>query len=265
LTDTADMEPNTPVASSLKLIDATTTVGGVEIFAGALSANRAGVPVTYTGLKIEGGSGQDYIENDAKNGIVTDGNHNGDFIVLGGAGASAALGTGANDGVFVGISYLGNLGIGEAPGTALGDTVKFGAAATAELILGIGAEAGSTAGTASIGQTNVVGAKAGMMIKGLPTLQPLTPPVNENAAVATATSLTTAENAAVAALGQAGVVYFNYHHDEYIIGVYAGNETSVGSNDIVVHLIGVNNLVPTEIGNGVIRTLTDPTLLHASP
>jgi hypothetical protein len=76
----------TKIHSSLKLIDAsaTTTGGGVFIFAGATNTSGAGsfengaslnanVTVTYTGLEIKGGSGVDFIENDAKNGIVIDG------------------------------------------------------------------------------------------------------------------------------------------------------------------------------------------------
>ena len=75
----------TKIASSLKLIDASATTGVLEIFAGATNTSGAGpfenganlnanITITYTGLKIKGGSGGDFIENDAKNGIVTDGN-----------------------------------------------------------------------------------------------------------------------------------------------------------------------------------------------
>jgi len=49
------------------------TTGGVTIYAGATGIVGS-FTTTYTGLKIEGGSGTDFIENDAKNGIVTDGN-----------------------------------------------------------------------------------------------------------------------------------------------------------------------------------------------
>ena len=71
--------------SSLTLIDASATTGGVKIYAGATNTSSDGafvdggslsanVTITYTGLTIKGGSGNDIIENDAKNGIVTDGN-----------------------------------------------------------------------------------------------------------------------------------------------------------------------------------------------
>ena len=116
----------------------------MNIFAGATNTSsdgdfddgeslNANVTITYTGLTIKGGSGSDFIENDAKNGIVTDGNGT-DTVVLGGAGAKATLGTGACDVVFVGHS---DLGTNEAAGNALGDSVTFGSAATAVLSLSV--------------------------------------------------------------------------------------------------------------------------------
>ena len=75
----------TKIHSSLTLIDASATTGGVTISAGATNTSGAGdfddgdppfpnITITYTGLTIKGGSGDDSIENDAKNGTVTDGN-----------------------------------------------------------------------------------------------------------------------------------------------------------------------------------------------
>jgi hypothetical protein len=124
--------------SSLTLIDASATTGDVSIFAGATNTAGAGnyqngggpnsgVTITYNGLTIRGGSGIDFIENDAKKGVVTDGNGNGDGLILGGAGAKAILGTGTGDLVEVGISGLGT---NEIAGSALGDSVNFGSAAT---------------------------------------------------------------------------------------------------------------------------------------
>jgi hypothetical protein len=235
----------TTTAASLTLIDASATTGGVVIMAGAsnvaagayvnggtLAANNT---ITYTGLTIKGGSGQDQIENDANNGLVIDGNHNGDVIYLGGSGANATFANGANDVGYVGQSQLV---VGPA-GNSLGDTFTFGAGATAVLHIGIGAEAGSTAGTLSIGQTNVIGAAAGM---GLDFTQVTAAngAVNENAAIAASTSLTNAENAAVDALGAAGVVYFNYGINEYVIAVHA-TEAVVSSADAVVELVGIAN------------------------
>jgi hypothetical protein len=96
----------TTIHSLLTLIDASATRGGVQIEAGATNTSsdgqflnfaslNANVTITYTGLTIIGGSGTDGIENDAKNGIVTDGTANNDVVILGGAGAKAKLGTGS--------------------------------------------------------------------------------------------------------------------------------------------------------------------------
>jgi len=86
---------STKIASSLTLINASATTGGVTIYAGATNAvsdgayvvnEVSGETITYTGLTIKGGSGSDIIENDAKNRIVTDGNGT-DTVILAGAGA----------------------------------------------------------------------------------------------------------------------------------------------------------------------------------
>jgi hypothetical protein len=132
------------IHSSLKLIDGSATTGKLTIWAGATNTSadglfdngdslNANVTITYTGLTIKGGSGQDRIENDAQNGIVIVGNSSFDDVTLGRGGAKATLGYGANDFVTVGLS---NNGL-EVPGSALADTVKFGAAATAELLVAL--------------------------------------------------------------------------------------------------------------------------------
>ena len=78
VTDIAATAAPTTIHSSLKLIDASATpFGGVTIAAGATNTSGAGsfdngaslnanVTITYTGLTIKGGSGNDVIENDAK-------------------------------------------------------------------------------------------------------------------------------------------------------------------------------------------------------
>jgi hypothetical protein len=238
----------TKIHSSLTLIDASATTGGVDILTGATNTSSAGdfddgaslntnITITYTGLTIKGGSGNDFIENDAKHGIVTDGNHANDTVILGGAGATATLGTGTLDKVAVGDSELGT---NEAPGSALGDSVKFGSAATAVLFVDPGAEAGSTAGTTSIGLTKVLHAAAGMQIdfSFITTGSTIT---DETAAVASATSLTAAENAAVNTLGGAGVAYFSFHHNEYFIATKS-MEAAVSSNDAIVELVGITDI-----------------------
>ena len=239
----------TTIHSSLTLINASATpAGGVEIFAGATNTSGAGnfangaslnanVTITYTGLTIKGGSGNDAIENDAKNGIVTDGDGN-DSVVLGGAGAKAILGTGA-DRVFVGIS---DLGTNETAGSAVGDKVTFGAAATSKLGVGTGAEAGSTINNAIIGLTKVVKAADGMVIDfstfGVTTSHFI---ADETTVVASATTLKAAENAAVNAFGSSGVAYFSFKGNEYFIATNSA-EAAVSSNDAIVELVGVTDI-----------------------
>jgi hypothetical protein len=238
----------TKIASSLTLINASATTGDVDIFAGATNTSGAGdfddgtslnpnITITYTGLTIKGGLGRDFIENDAKNGIVTDGNATGDAVILGGAAAKATLGIGSGDAVFVGFS---NLGTNEAAGNGLGDKVMFGAAATATLIVGPGAETGSTINNAIIGKTKVLDAADGMVID-FTSVTGSHFIADETAAVASATSLTMAENEAVNAFAGAGVAYFSFHGNEYFIAT-ANFETAVSSHDAIVELVGVADI-----------------------
>jgi hypothetical protein len=238
------------IHSSLKLIDASATTGDVEILAGATNTSGSGnfqngeslsanVTITYTGLTIKGGSGFDVIENDAKNGFVTVGNGDHDRVALGGAGAKTVLGTGSGDQVFVGAS---DFGTNEVAGSTLGDSVKFGAAATAILNIFPGVEAGTTAGTKSIGLTKVLNAADGMEINfGKVTTSHFIFDATNTLAVASATSLAAAENAAVNAFGSSGVVYFIFHGNEYFI---ASNniEMAVSSSDAIVELVGVTDI-----------------------
>jgi hypothetical protein len=247
----------TKIASSLKLIDASATTGLVDILAGATNTSGAGlfengaslnanITITYTGLKIEGGSGNDFIDNDAKNGIVTDGNGD-DVVFLGGAGAKATLGTGTGDIVLIGIS---DLGTHEVAGGALGDSVTFGLAPTAELIVGTGAEAGSTASTTSIGLTKVLHAAAGMEID-FSSITSSSNIVDETAAVASSTSLTAAEDAAVKALGSAGVAYFTFGKNEYFVATN-NVETLVSSHDAIVELVGITDIHHASNSGGIV-------------
>jgi hypothetical protein len=245
----------TKFASSLTLIDASATTGGVDIYAGATNTSSDGAyvvtlvntdkTITYTGLTIKGGSGNDLIENDAKNGIVTDRNGT-DTVILAGAGAKATLGHGAFDVVFVGHS---DLGTNEAAGNALGDSVTFGAAATASLVVDKGAEAGSTASTTSIGLTKVHDAAGGMLIN-FGAITHSSTIFDETAVVAAATTLTTAENGAVDAMAAPGVAYFNYHGNEYFVATNA-TETAVSSSDAIVKLVGVIDLHATNSSGAV--------------
>jgi len=240
----------TTIHSSLTLIDASETTGGISIYAGATNTSSAGtfqnggtlnanVTITYTGLEIKGGFGNDYIENDAKNGIVIDRNGS-DVVDLGGAGAKATMGKGAIDLCTVGFSGIGTT---ETAGSCLGDTVKFGSAATAVLEVLVGAEAGSTASTTNIGLTKVLDAADGLRINftGITVSGTV---ADETAAVASAKNLTAAEDDAVAALAGPGVAYFTYKGSEYFIAANH-TETEISSSDAIVKLVGVTDLTAT--------------------
>jgi hypothetical protein len=202
---------------------------------GTLNAN---VAIQYNHLEIKGGSGiGDHIENDAKAGIVTDGNGNGDTVVLGGADAKATVGTGTGDSVAVGFS---GLGLTETAGSALGDTVKFGSASTATLSVFQGAEAGFTAGSTNIGLTKVLDAAAFMLIN-FTNITTSSNIVDETAKVASLATITAAENAAVDALGVPGVAYFKYNGNEYFIATDHA-ETAVSADDAIVKLVGVTDI-----------------------
>ena len=134
-----------------------------------------------------------------------------------------------------------DLGTNEAAGSALGDKVTFGSAATALLLVGTGAEAGSTAGTASIGLTKVLNAADGMEIDF--------------------TSVTTSHfifdetkrcggisdephggrECSSQRIGGSGVAYFSFHGNEYFIAT-ANVETAVSSHDAIVELVGVTDI-----------------------
>jgi hypothetical protein len=62
-----------------------------------------------------------------------------------------------------------------------------------------------------------------------------------NSAVASAATLTAAENAAVNAMSGAGVAYFSFHGNEYFIATN-NHETAVSSNDAIVELVGITDI-----------------------
>jgi hypothetical protein len=134
------------------------------------------------------------------------------------------------------------IGTNETAGSALGDKVTFGAAATAKLVVGTGAEAGSTINNAIIGLTEVVKAADGMVIDfstfGVTTSHFI---ADETTVVASATTLKAAENAAVNAFGSSGVAYFSFKGSEYFIATNNA-EAAVSSNDAIVELVGVTDI-----------------------
>ena len=171
-TDTATTS-TTPITSALVKIDASATTGGVTVYAGNTTLDGSGLEVSYNGLMIDGGSGnREVLYNGANGGVTLGGNGDSDTIWLGGSGASGILGTGASDLAYVGSSaYAAALTPGgpEVAGAALGDTVTFGAGATATLKI---FEGGKWDGATyvgdnpsnGVGETIVVGAVPGLKI-----------------------------------------------------------------------------------------------------
>jgi hypothetical protein len=130
-----------------------------------------------------------------------------------------------------------------------GDSVTFGQASTAILFVGTGAEAGSTASTASIGQTKVLNAADGMKIgfQAITTSSTIVDVV----VLLGATNITQAENTAVQALGGPGVAFFIFGGNEYFIATNHA-ELGVSSTDAIVKLVGVHDLVHPSISSGVV-------------
>jgi hypothetical protein len=245
-TDTATSS-STPITSALAKIDASATTGGVTVYAGNTTLDGSGLEVSYNGLMIDGGSGnREALYNGANGGVTLSGNGDSDSIWLGGSGAIGILGTGASDLAFVGSSaYATALTAGgpEVAGAALGDTVTFGAGATAILKIYEGGKwDGATyiGGNPSngIGETIVVGAVQGFKIDLTGIVGTSGTVQNQQFAIAGAPNLTTAENEAAAALGAAGVAYFSFGGNEYLVAAHA-TEAGVSLGDAVVQLHAV--------------------------
>jgi hypothetical protein len=246
-TDTASSS-STPITSALAKIDASATTGGVTVYAGNTTLDGSGHEVSYNGLMIDGGSGnREVLYNGANGGVTLGGNGDGDTIWLGGSGASGILGTGASDLAYVGSSaYAAPLTPGgpEAAGAALGDTVTFGAGATATLKI---YEGGKWDGATyvgdnpsnGVGETIVVGAAPGLKIDFSGIVSTSGTVQNQQFTTAAAPNLTTAENDAVAALGAAGVAYFTFGGNEYLVAAHA-TEAGVSLGDAIVQLHAVN-------------------------
>jgi hypothetical protein len=75
--------------------------------------------------------------------------------------------------------------------------------------------------------------------------------VDETAAVASSTSLTAAENAAVKALGSAGVAFFTFGKNEYFIATN-NVETVVNSHDAIVELVGITDIHHATNSSGLV-------------
>jgi hypothetical protein len=258
-TDTATTS-TANITSALAKIDASATTGGVAVYAGNTTRDGSGFEVSYNGLTIDGGSGNgDVLYNGANGGVTRDGNGNNDAVWLGGSGASGTLGTGASDLAYVGGSaYAAAVTpVGpEVPGAALGDTVTFGAGATATLKIYDGGEWDSATyvggnPTKGVGETIVVGTVAGLKIDLSGIVGASGSIQNQQFAIAGAPNLTTAENDAVAALGTVGVAYFTFGGTEYLVAARAA-EAGVSLGDAVVQLHAVN-FIGLSMSGGVVH------------
>ena len=246
-TDTATTS-TTHITSALAKIDASATTGGVTVYAGNTTLDDSGVEVSYNGLMIDGGSGdREVLYNGANGGVTLGGNGNSDTVWLGGSCAIGILGTGASDLAYVGSSaYVAALTPGgpEVPGVALGDTVTFGAGATATLKIYEGGKwdgatyVGGNPGN-GIGETIVVGAVPGLKVDLSAIVGTSGTVQNQQFAIAGAPNLTMAENDAVAALGTVGVAFFTFGGNEYLVAAHAA-EAEVSLGDAVLQLHAVN-------------------------
>jgi hypothetical protein len=73
-TNTGATTATADVASSLKTIDASATTGGISVDAGhEVAIGGTTYYTTYTGLTIHGGTGGDYIVNEADSGVIIEG------------------------------------------------------------------------------------------------------------------------------------------------------------------------------------------------
>ena len=108
-----------------------------------------------------------------------------------------------------------------------------------------------------VGQTTVVGAVAagstapGTLIDLSYIVGAVTNIQSEQTAIAVVSSLTGAENAAVAALGVAGVAYFTYGSNIFLVAAHAA-ETAVSAGDAVVELHGVS-ITGLSMAGGVVH------------
>ena len=248
------------ITSALAEIDASATIGGVAVYAGNTTFDGSGFEVSYNGLMIRGGSGnRDVLYNGANSGVTFDGNGSNDAVSLGGCGASGTLGTGASDLANVGSSAYatGVTPAGpEVPGAALGDTVTFGAGATATLKIYEGGEWDNATYfggnlTKGIGETIVDGAVAGLKIDLSGIVGASGTIQNQQFAIAGAPNLTTAENDAVVRLGTVGVAYFTFAGNEYLVAAHA-TAAGVSLGDAVVELHAVN-FIGLSISGGVVH------------
>ena len=256
----------TSAASSLTLIDASATTGGVNITAGA-SSTFNNVTTKYTGLTILGGSGGDTIVNHASTGVITEGatsalsvntltvdgfgatindtsSLGADVINLNGVAGGETANLGGGTGVVVNTAAI-------APGAGSFDTVQYGTGTATVVdsinygVVATGVSA-STAGNElvlsgtlhgnslafAVGLTNAAGAFGAAVNVG---------------AAQTFDQAVHAADVAADVIGANTGVWFSYGGNTYILD----NATMGGSaDDLVVKLTGAVDLSHAAVTGG---------------
>jgi len=217
--------PTANVASSLTSIDASSTTGGVNIYAGVSDAiaGGSGFSTVYTGLTITGGSGADALRNDAASGITNGGAGN-DWIEVGGDLGSANGGTG--DDTFTARSTNVTL-----TGGGGKDTFVINAAANT-----------GSASTPNI--TTITDWIAGDVLQ----LGQITTLTKAQTSIASATTLLEAFDLALknAAVTGNNAAWFTYGGNTYVVREVSGD--GLGTDDVIVKLNGVIDLTSATIG-----------------
>lgn len=242
--DNSSTAPTVDQTAGLKTIDATANTGGVNIWAGvtdelvAAASPNAAVVQKYDGLKISGGSGSDFIQNSAKLGVTTGGAGD-DWLVVAGLTGSADGGAGKD-------MLVANYGtIATLTGGAGNDTFDVTAAVQDT------ANDNAVSSSATLKVTTITDFAAGDTLKVGATSVSSAVMVNGTAAVASATSLHGAIDAALkattsitgitATVGTDVSVWFTYGGNTYI-AVEKGSTDGYSNGDVVVKLTGIHTL-----------------------
>jgi S-layer protein len=208
-------------ASALTLIDGSTATGALTISAGTTNTNAAASNITYTGLTIKGGLGNDTITINAKNGIVNGGAGT-DTLTIG-SDVSATLNGGAGSDLF-------NVAAAVSTGNAAANTVM------------------ATIGDAAIGDT--------IQLLNLTTDSFTQAAINVSSAgsLSAAIALASANNSAA---NVSNVTWFQFAGNTYVVDTVgtAAAATNIAAGDIVVQLTGAVDLSTSTLSTGGVLTI----------
>jgi hypothetical protein len=246
ITQNATLSANTTTpaladqTAGLKTIDASANTGGVNIWAGVSDQlGSTGFYQKYTGLTITGGSGSDFIRNSATSGVISGGAGD-DWLVVSGTSGSADGGAG-KDMLVANYGSLATLTGGDG-----NDTFDVTAAVQDSSLSEI-----DVVSTATLKITTITDFAAGDTLKVGATSLSSAVMVNGTAAVASATSLfgaidaaleaTTSTTGITATVGTDVAVWFTYGGNTYI-AVEKGSTDGYSNGDVVVKLTGIHTL-----------------------